>query len=387
MVAVEGTLRDLPDERFVVVRDGRDVLVHWTLRQLRERGAVLQRFLADPPNEAMVELAERFAADPDDVLVHNPWLLLRDYAWVRYGTQLWDEATTSHFEALGWRQDHPDEPGLEPFTVRFEAARADPRASFDAMVRWLGLDLRLSRQFRSLLTQPPGTTPPLNEQLKVLVIADPAKERELQLPFARMEGRRVVDVLRRMNRPGLRIDVESRIGPSECDMVEILAQVLVVGGLCVAMAAAFGRSIPVMICALILVGLLVFGPDLGREWISRKAPLWGVWESVSTYGVLVRQTTKVQPEAGPALTAFGVAAALGVLCGGLGSMVLEQPVPGIWAPDSHDPYLWYEVKRLRAEGQRVVQALPGQEVASAAEAGCDRQLLLRDGRWQVAVLS
>lgn len=71
----------------------------------------------------------------------------------------------------------------------------------------------------------------------------------------------------------------------------------------------------------------------------------------------------------------------------LGSMVLEQPVPGIWAPDSHDPYLWYEVKRLRAEGQRVVQALPGQEVASAAEAGCDRQLLLRDGRWQVAVLS
>jgi CHAT domain-containing protein len=32
-----------------------------------------------------------------------------------------------------------------------------------------------------------------------------------------------------MNRPDLRIDVESRIGPSECDMVEILAQVLVGG--------------------------------------------------------------------------------------------------------------------------------------------------------------
>lgn len=96
-------------------------------------------------------------------------------------------------------------------------------------LRWLGLDLQLSRQFRSLLTQAPGTTPPLNDHLKVLVIADPAKESELQLPFARMEGRRVVDVLRRMNRPGLRIDVESRIGPNECDMVEILAQVLVGG--------------------------------------------------------------------------------------------------------------------------------------------------------------
>jgi len=96
-------------------------------------------------------------------------------------------------------------------------------------VRWLGLDHKLSRQFRSLLTQPPGTTPPLNQHLKVLVIADPAEERELQLPFARMEGRRVVDLLRRMNRADLRIDVESRIGFRDCDMVEILALVLVGG--------------------------------------------------------------------------------------------------------------------------------------------------------------
>ena len=112
-------------------------------------------------------------------------------------------------------------------SVPWEMACFETRSCGD--VRWLGLDLRLSRQFRSLLTRPPGTTPPLNDHLKVLVIADPAKERELQLPFARTEGRRVVDVLRRMNRPGLRIDVESRIGPSECDMVEILAQVLVGG--------------------------------------------------------------------------------------------------------------------------------------------------------------
>ncbi|NWL80682.1 ATP phosphoribosyltransferase regulatory subunit [Pseudomonas taiwanensis] len=71
----------------------------------------------------------------------------------------------------------------------------------------------------------------------------------------------------------------------------------------------------------------------------------------------------------------------------LGNMSLEQEVSGIWAPDSHDPYLWYEVKRLRADGQRVVQALPGQEVANAQEAGCDRQLVLNGGRWQVAALS
>ncbi|BAU76882.1 ATP phosphoribosyltransferase regulatory subunit [Metapseudomonas furukawaii] len=70
----------------------------------------------------------------------------------------------------------------------------------------------------------------------------------------------------------------------------------------------------------------------------------------------------------------------------LGNMALEQVVPGIWAPDSRDPYLWYEVKRLRAEGQRVVQALPGQETASAQAVDCDRQLVLREGRWQVTAL-
>ncbi|MCY1277879.1 ATP phosphoribosyltransferase regulatory subunit [compost metagenome] len=71
----------------------------------------------------------------------------------------------------------------------------------------------------------------------------------------------------------------------------------------------------------------------------------------------------------------------------LGNMALDQPVSGIWVPDCHDPYLWYEVKRLRADGQRVVQALPGQEVTNAQEVGCDRQLVLREGRWQVAALS
>jgi len=126
-------------------------------------------------------------------------------------------------------------------SIPWEMACFETRSGGD--VRWLGLDLRLSRQFRSLLTQPPGTTPPLNDHLKVLVIADPAKERELQLPFARMEGRRVVDVLRRMNRPGLRIDVESRIGPGECDMVEILAQVLI-GGFDVVHFAGHGEYDP-----------------------------------------------------------------------------------------------------------------------------------------------
>jgi ATP phosphoribosyltransferase regulatory subunit len=50
-------------------------------------------------------------------------------------------------------------------------------------------------------------------------------------------------------------------------------------------------------------------------------------------------------------------------------------------------YLWQAVQRLRADGVRVVQALPGQELCAAAVAGCDRQLRLLDGRWQVAPLA
>ncbi|OLU24471.1 ATP phosphoribosyltransferase regulatory subunit [Pseudomonas sp. PA15(2017)] len=70
----------------------------------------------------------------------------------------------------------------------------------------------------------------------------------------------------------------------------------------------------------------------------------------------------------------------------LGHMPLGEEPAGIWAPDSHDVYLWQTVRRLRADGERVVQALPGQQLGEAAQARCDRQLVLRDGRWQVLAL-
>lgn len=71
----------------------------------------------------------------------------------------------------------------------------------------------------------------------------------------------------------------------------------------------------------------------------------------------------------------------------LGDMRLDEPAAGVWAPDSHDLYLWQAVRRLRGEGVRVVQALPGQSEADAREAGCDRLLALQGGRWQVAPLA
>ncbi len=54
----------------------------------------------------------------------------------------------------------------------------------------------------------------------------------------------------------------------------------------------------------------------------------------------------------------------------------------IFAPFSDDSTLWQEIAALRAKGERVVCALPGQQGDGAAM-GCDRQLVNSGGRWQI----
>jgi len=87
---------------------------------------------------------------------------------------------------------------------------------------------QLTRQFRTILSSPPGLTAPMTvERLRVLVIADPAPEAELQLPGAREEGRAVVRIMQNMKEgQGLNITIEQRIGVNECDPVELLALIL-----------------------------------------------------------------------------------------------------------------------------------------------------------------
>ncbi|HKK04352.1 MAG TPA: ATP phosphoribosyltransferase regulatory subunit [Gammaproteobacteria bacterium] len=57
-------------------------------------------------------------------------------------------------------------------------------------------------------------------------------------------------------------------------------------------------------------------------------------------------------------------------------------VGGIFAPCSEDAALRARVAELRAQGERVVCALPGQS-GGAEQMGCDRALVERDGRWEV----
>lgn len=59
---------------------------------------------------------------------------------------------------------------------------------------------------------------------------------------------------------------------------------------------------------------------------------------------------------------------------------------GILAPMDNGAALRELVASLRAQGEIVITALPGHSVESWIEAGCDRQLIRRDGRWSVQAL-
>jgi len=58
------------------------------------------------------------------------------------------------------------------------------------------------------------------------------------------------------------------------------------------------------------------------------------------------------------------------------------PLLGIVAPWAGDADLEAAIARLRAAGEQVIRALPGQ-AGDAAAMQCDRRLLLQDGRWVV----
>jgi ATP phosphoribosyltransferase regulatory subunit len=64
------------------------------------------------------------------------------------------------------------------------------------------------------------------------------------------------------------------------------------------------------------------------------------------------------------------------------SAAAAPPLTGILAPQTPDPSLAAEIERLRAAGERVVLRLAG-DSSAAAEFGCDRELVKRNGRWVI----
>ena len=71
----------------------------------------------------------------------------------------------------------------------------------------------------------------------------------------------------------------------------------------------------------------------------------------------------------------------------LASLALASPSQGaIWAPAQEEESLNAAIVALREQGERVIQALPGQRTGPA-EHSCDRRLEFIDGRWQKTTLT
>ncbi len=130
-------------------------------------------------------------------------------------------------------EDFQDMVDMTPLTLivdRSTAAFPWEMAAFErhGTIVSYGPGRHVTRQFRTTLSGTPGLiAPSIPNRLRVLVVADPAPEAELQLPGAREEGRAVVRILQRMSEEeGLDIIIEQRIGGNECDPVELLALIL-----------------------------------------------------------------------------------------------------------------------------------------------------------------
>ncbi|AVI63057.1 ATP phosphoribosyltransferase regulatory subunit [Halomonas sp. M1] len=71
----------------------------------------------------------------------------------------------------------------------------------------------------------------------------------------------------------------------------------------------------------------------------------------------------------------------------LASLSLASPSGGaVWAPAQEEESLNTAIAALREQGERVIQALPGQRTGPA-EHSCDRRLEFIDGRWQTTALT
>jgi hypothetical protein len=109
----------------------------------------------------------------------------------------------------------------------WEMACYGPKHGPKHLRTYFGTDLRLTRQFRTMLAGAPGIAPPINKSLRILVIADPAPD--LRLPGALQEGQEVVKILQEhqeLLRGQLEIEIVSCLGPAQCDPIKILGLLL-----------------------------------------------------------------------------------------------------------------------------------------------------------------
>ena len=93
---------------------------------------------------------------------------------------------------------------------------------------FLGTSRGFTRQLRTTFAPPPAPPPPRYRRLRVLVVADPA--RDAHLPGAELEGTEVADLFDRFNivheRTPNRVEVVRMFGPAEAKLTNVLREIM-----------------------------------------------------------------------------------------------------------------------------------------------------------------
>lgn len=124
---------------FLIIRDGRDVLVSWTFHVLRMRPHVVDVVVPADIRPAFGELYARFQADPEYFRTH-PEELLTCEPWIRMVAQRWanwmraDQGSISRIQA----GDKGARCRLQ--VIRYEDLHADTEGGRRKMYEFLGLD-------------------------------------------------------------------------------------------------------------------------------------------------------------------------------------------------------------------------------------------------------
>ena len=138
--------------------------------------------------------------------------------------QLDSQSARVHWEMVA--QPDPLRRGSEP------RGRAVGTTRTDALP-FLGLARGLTRQLRTSFAGPPEPPPPPNATLDLLLIADPAEEEELRLPWAEREGVMLTELFESYNRlaeaAGMadRVRLKAMIGPRDANRTDVLSELLI----------------------------------------------------------------------------------------------------------------------------------------------------------------
>jgi CHAT domain-containing protein len=122
----------------------------------------------------------------------------------------------------------PDAPGAEDAAPQAKGGSAEQVGeSFDEQM-FLGTYRGLTRQLREVFTAPPQPPPPARRRLRVMIVANPAREHDL--PGAMEEGRQIEELFHQFNelyeKDGNEIEVVSLLGPDEATRPDVLGMLM-----------------------------------------------------------------------------------------------------------------------------------------------------------------